>query len=68
MYGSNLDWHVVTRKGWSALDEAESRKFQDISELGFLARAKFHQRTRDTVVYLLGKGVGRHSDSHLELV
>jgi ankyrin repeat protein len=58
-YGNHLDWHAVNKKGWTALDEAESREFQDVSDLGRLAKALFHQRTKQIVAYLLEKGVKR---------
>lgn len=59
VFGESLDWNHVSRKGWTALDEAESRDFQDVEELGYLALAKFRKRTMETVAYLSGKGVER---------
>jgi hypothetical protein len=58
-YGGNLNWHAINNSGWTALDEAESREFQDISDLGYIARAQFRKRTEETVALLLHRGVGR---------
>ena len=62
-YGNHLDWHAVNKKGRTALDEADSRQFQDVSDLGMLAKARFHRRTEQVVAYLLEKGVKRGGEN-----
>jgi hypothetical protein len=59
MYGAYLDWHAVNCNGWTALDEAESREFQDVEEMSYPERAQFQSRTRQVIPYLLAKGVAR---------
>lgn len=56
-FAGDLDWHLTNDQGWTALDEAESREFQDIAELGYLARAQFRRRTEAVVAYLSEKCV-----------
>ncbi|KAF2462866.1 uncharacterized protein BDR25DRAFT_320419 [Lindgomyces ingoldianus] len=60
IYAGHLEWFLINNKGWNALDEAESRQFQDVSELGYMARAQFRKRTDKVVAYLVKKGVRRN--------
>jgi hypothetical protein len=61
-YAGALDWNLVNDRGLTALDEAESRQFQDVSELGYVARAQFRKRTEEVVAYLSEKGVRRNRE------
>ncbi|KAF1850711.1 uncharacterized protein K460DRAFT_361474, partial [Cucurbitaria berberidis CBS 394.84] len=56
-YGEHLNWNAARNDGWTALDEADTRDYQDISDLGYMARARFHRRTKETVAYLHERGV-----------
>ena len=66
MYGASLDWYAVNAKGWTALDEAESRDFQDMGEMSYPERARFRRRTRQVVSYLSGKGTVRSGNGVYE--
>jgi hypothetical protein len=56
-YGSSLDWHAINSKGWTALDEAEARKFHGILELSYMEKSRYRARTERVVAYLVEKGV-----------
>ncbi|KAH6871023.1 hypothetical protein B0T10DRAFT_611342 [Thelonectria olida] len=57
VYGNALDWHATSHNGWNALDEALSRDYQDISDLGLLARTWFRRRTSEIIALLRERGV-----------